>query len=167
MPELSERLRRYAVSAPVGEIERETLSLFHPAWETPYHFTTHVDPFEGEVRGQLVTFTPHLFQARLPKRDGEGRFDMAIDLAIGGPGFVEALMAARPTLTAPQTRIEAEYNVYLPGDVTPQDVSLLLELTQIAAQGETLTGRARFYGWLSGRFPREIYRLDRFRGLDR
>lgn len=160
---LSERQKRYYVSAPAGEDQRETLSLWHPAFSQAWHLTNWGTGFSALVRGEAVAFLAHPFRVRLPERDG-GRLDMAVDIAVSGPDFLREIHAAATDSTV---RIEMEFNGYLPGDPAPQIAPYAAEVVGAALSGTNATLTAGVADWMNQTYPRLRFLRDLYPGLVR
>ncbi len=162
---MSERWEKYNASAPAGELQRETISLFHPELPQDYHFTTWKGGFTGNVRSSSVTFVEHPFNAKLPEASTSGRNEIQIDLFNSGPAFVSAIKAIKADVTTP---IDMEYNVYFEADTDGVDAARrIMSGVRVGFNVQAVSIYGTWLDFLNKKFPRQIFSPTKFRGLVR
>lgn len=161
---LTERQRRYYASAPIGEVGRTGLSLFHPLFDHDWHLTNFARPFEGLVDGALVTFQPHPFEVDRPEIGADGKSDLRLNIHNSGAVFTRNLLAAAEVA---EPRIRVLVNDYLPGETASQIATIEMDFVAMTLTPENCTGSALGADFLNQEFPRGFYRLTEFPGLDR
>ena len=160
----SERINRLWNTGEPGEIARDCISLFHSAFERSWHLTNYPEPCAGLVEGELAEFAVHPFQVSWPERGTSGRLDLKIDIHNSGKIFTRELRAAARFKSEPIRVIATQY---IAGDLEPQLEPLELTLSALALLQNTASGTATSVDFLNREFPRQIYTLERFPGLDR
>lgn len=158
----SDRQRRFWSSAPTGEIEQLGLALEHPNFTNPWYLTTWPEAFQGELRGELVTYQPHPFEFERPQMGGDGKYEMRLSIYNSGKLFANEVKAAYLTGTGD---VQCSLNSYFPGDPTPQTQTLVLQLPEPDMNEQALTGRATSIDFLNLGYPRQIYNARRHPGL--
>lgn len=169
---ISDALKKIYASAPPAGVPGsryvETLQLHHPGFTTTDHYITNdVNPWTFELEtGGLVEFMPVPFALVLPRSDGEGRQDMQITIGNIGRVIMQELEQA---VLQPTEHVDCTYRVYLdvPESLPQNDPVMSLTIAQITAQTQAITCIAGRADILNRTFPLDIYRIDRFPGLDR
>jgi len=176
-------LKRSWTHAPSDLIEAEGLELYHPAFTNGasgrYGFTNHSEAFEGTVAGAgyKLLFQPYPFKCSLPSKDGSGRQDMSINLAIDtGEMRKELRRALEWRWDEAPVPIRAQLCTYLvhPGAPTgwggafvAASDPITLSLGAVELKGDTLSGVANRADIVNRAFPRMVYRATDFPGLVR
>lgn len=143
----------------------EALILSHSRFSQTYYITGGVDASQGIVDGVTRDFQPIPFDVSLPQRDAQGRGDLQVQIGAVGQELNAELEAA---IAVPTEPILARYTVYIEGDLTPQyDPMLALQMTDITLTETQVVGVAQPTDTINAPFPRIIYRIDSFPGLDR
>ena len=154
---------RYATEVDVDWWEGIALS--HPELDAQLYLANLPVPQTGFVEGALQTFQPWPFKTVMPKRDGTGRQDLQLILSNVGQAAISILDQA---LRDPSIPITCRYTIYLFGNPEPQiDPPVELNLSDIVVTQEAVSCTASRSDILNLPFPREVYRPDRFPGLDR
>lgn len=161
---LTERQRRLYNSAPVGEIGRVGLTLRHKAFSKDWHLTNFDAAFAGTVLGEPVVFKPHPFKVVLPETSTQGRAELKLDIWDSGPEFEAELMASALMADVPIRCIFAEY---LSGDPEPQGAPYVLGITDVSLKDASCGCVATWVDSLNMEFPRFVYTLEKYRGLNR
>lgn len=149
---------------------RHAFALYHPSagWRYLIDHTEHFVGIIGdpnEANPQTATFQPVPAQITFPGRDQSGRADMGITWCGIGEEALEYLNAAIVDGTKP---IQCFYTIYLLGSQIPQIFPYVeFRLTGISATEEMVTASASQNDVINSKFPRLIYRIDKFPGLRR
>jgi hypothetical protein len=111
-------------------------------------------------------YYPAYFEITLPTMDGQGQQDVQIVLQNVDRVIVDELELAN---TDPSERIVATIRLFLESDLTagPQNTPLELSFISVAASSQSVTGTAGRPDVLNRAFPAEVYRIERYPGLDR
>lgn len=119
----------------------------------------------GAIDGTVYTFSAIPFKFSLPARDAEGRQQASLQICAVGRTAIAMLNAA---LADPTERIRCRYGQWIRGDTTQQwDPLLELSLTDVQITAALVTATATSADILNRPFPRQVYRVDRYPGLDR
>jgi len=165
------RLRTAWASAPNAEQILHTLELSHPRFSKVHYLTSNNVAFKATLEsGTVVEFLPLPFAVKLPASDAQGAQLLDITIANAGADMVSEIEASS---TAPDSRIEVVYRVYLRSDTTaPQMEPLRLSLDKLTMTNEAISGTAGRSDMLNFQFPSIVYQAGGegpyfFPGLDR
>jgi hypothetical protein len=164
---ISEALKRVYASAPAGVFYIETLELSHSSFPRTFYINNGVKPWAFKLEdGTPIDFEPVPFQVVLPTVDGKGQQDLQILIDNVGRDAMDAIEAAALN---PQETIAVVARVYLnvAGSLPQNDPPLKLTLSQIEVQKDVIAGVATRSDTLNKPFPSELYRVDKFPGMDR
>jgi uncharacterized protein DUF1833 len=163
---VSPEIARIYASAPVDDDYYETLELSHPSFTTDWFLTTQVAGFTATLEtGRQVDFLPAPFAVKLPGSNGDGNQQLTISLSNVDRLIVDELERAGD---APQDPINANYRVYAASDLSaPGAVVLNLGISEVSATDTDIAATAARSEVLNRPFPRELYTVAAFPGLDR
>lgn len=169
----AELAERYSTEVDVDWSEAIIIS--HSTFSTLYlcntdeGFTALVPSVDGSS-SISASFVPVPFSITLPRRDESGRQEMAIAIS-------NILLNAQTVLTTAIEKasepIMIRYTVYIipevsSGDLLPQyDPPIELTMTDINVTIETITATATRSDILNLQFPVELYRSEKYPGLNR
>lgn len=168
---ISEELQ--ALYASGGGVYMDVLSFFHPEFSEDWHLTPapHIADtpvpffaFAATVRGALVNVVSHPLAFELPPITPGGRQDLDVTLANTGPAMVAELKAAA---AVPQTPIEVEHNVFIPGSTVAQRDRFVMKCRGVPTSGSVITLRANLANLPNMSFPRRYYTTTDHPGLRR
>lgn len=160
-----ERWMKYNASAPVGELKRETLSIFHPELSQDWHFTIWPEEFSANVRGVEVDFLCHPFTASLPESGTSGRHEIEVTLFNTGREFVREIKRIKADVTTP---IDIEYNQFFEPETDGIDKARrVMAGTSVPFDTSNVTIVGTWLNFLNRRFLKDIYSTTLFPGLDR
>jgi hypothetical protein len=116
--------------------------------------------------GSTQEYLSAYFELALPKMDGKGQQDAQLSIQNVDRVIVDELERAN---TDPAVRIGVTLRLFLEDDPTagPQNVPLHLSLAAVQADSQAVSGTAGRPDVLNRLFPLEVYRIDRWPGLDR
>jgi len=159
--------QRVLASAPDGQMPLWGITLEHSEFVETHWLINRPTPMALTLEDDTVqTYDPSYFELTLPTMDGEGQQDAKLSLQNVDRILVEELEAAN---TVPSERIVVTLRLFLEDDPTagPQNVPLKLSFSQVQATSQAVTGTAGRPDTLNRAFPGEVYRIDRWPGLDR
>ena len=171
---LSPDLVKIYASNPPGRRHIEVLRFKHPAFSKTWYLCNDMQDdgstpwnFKNEANQAFTaTFCP--FEVSLPKHDSSGaRQDMAIVLGNVDRLIMDELEAAQ---AQPNTPIECTLLIYInTAGSAPAADPIILSVADPVATLDTITLTAGRYDVLNASFPAtsEVYRIDRYPGLDR
>ena len=165
---ISEELKRIYASAPVDVYYIETLSLYHPIFENGVrHITNQNGGWVGDLAVGQAAFNYVPFVIVPPSAGDEG----ALSLKVGIDNAARSVMADLETLSeTPSQPIEVIYRIYLSNDLTgaiQNDPPLKLWVSSVLATQEAVTFSATTTNLRDLPFPRVLYSIDNFPGLER
>jgi hypothetical protein len=162
--------QRVLASAPSGQMPLWGITLTHALFSPVDHAfrlvnrpnaltLTHEDDL-------LYVYTPSWFELTLPKLDGQGQQEATLALQNVDRVIVDELELAAEN---PSQRIEVTLRLFLEDDLAagPQNVPLTLSFSRVQATSAAVTGVAGRPDILNRPFPMEVYRINRWPGLDR
>jgi hypothetical protein len=157
---------RYLVEAPPGDAWVDVLELTHAAWPTRFVLITYQYPtrvtFEN---GQKWEAQPLAFKVDLPGAGAQGRQDLSITLDNVGAEIWNALELAQ---TKPQFPINVTWRVYLRSNFgKPAAQPLRLQTINVTASPQLVQLTAQRTDIINRRFPRVVYKPERWPGLIR
>lgn len=170
---ISSDLKKIYASAPTGQRFVEVLRFIHPAFTQPWMLCNDLQDnglpwtFSDEI-GTLYETTYCPFEVSLPKHDSAGgRQDMVIAIGNVDRLIMKELEAAQAFPDTPITCTLLIYTNTL--DSAPSADPITLSIADPVATLETITLTASRFDVLNRSFPAtsEVYRIDRFPGLDR
>jgi hypothetical protein len=142
----------------------EALILSHSAAGTYYLTNDHQVQY-GNFNGEKRLFQPIPFEVVLPTLDGEGQQDLQIRICNVGEEMLKALDKVRQR---PEEPIRCQATAFIKGNLDPQyDPPWDLTLTDIELNREVFSGTATRTDVFNMRFPRQLYRPDRYPALVR
>jgi len=111
-------------------------------------------------------YLPAYFEIVLPNMDGKGQSDVQLTLQNVDRVIVDELEAAN---VMPSERIRLVIRLFLESEpeAGPQNEPLRLSFASVQASNQAVTGIASRSDVLNRAFPAEVYRIDRWPGLDR
>lgn len=162
----SDSLKRFLTQAPPGDWWVDVLELAHPAWSQSYVITnnqaTTTVTFED---GRRFDAQPVGFSVELPGAGMQGRQDMAITMDNVGAELWRALELAQ---AQPQFSIAVTWRAYLNSARTaPAANPLRLAVVSVTATLSAVQMVAQRSDAINARWPRVLYRPDRWPGLVR
>lgn len=163
---ISDALKAVYASAPTSYRYIDTLAFTHSRFSKTYYITSDNQPWSLLLEsGQLVTFQPVPFKVTLPTSDGQGQQDMDLTIANIGRDLVDPIEAA---IEKPSEPIRCTYRVYLDTPSSaPQATPMVLALTGIQINRETVSATATRADVLTKAFPANFYSVQQFPGLRR
>ena len=170
---ISDELKKIYASAPSGQRYVEVLRFAHPGFQQTWLLCNELQDdatpwnFKDE-NGQAFTATFCPFQVTLPRHDSSGaRQDMAVVLGNVDRLLMEELEAAQAQPDVPITCTLLIYTNQAGSD--PAADPIILSVADPVATLDTITLTASRFDVLNRAFPAtsEVYRIDRFPGLDR
>lgn len=161
-------LERYYAAAPAGVLMWECVSFSHPAFIKTHHLTTNPEQFTITVKdGTEITFEPGPIKTNQPNQDGEGRHDMAVGIAVT-PEVIKEVNRAAGQANDP---ISLTYRQFLQegGVITQYGNTIELELNglEVDVSNNSISGIATLPDLVRRPFPTEVYRIEKYPGLDR
>lgn len=159
-------LKAVYASAPTTSRYIDTLTFTHSLFSKTYYITSDNQPWSFLLEsGQLVTFQPVPFKVALPTSDGGGQQDLSLTIANVGRDLVDPIEAA---IEKPSEPIRCTYRVYLDtSSSTPQNTPIVLALTGVQINRETVSATATRADVLTKAFPANFYTVTQFPGLRR
>lgn len=162
----NDALKRFLTDAPPGDWWIDVLELSHPAWSQSYvlanNQATTTVTFED---GRRVDAQPVGFSVDLPDAGTQGRQDMAITMDNVGAELWFALEQAQ---AQPKFSIAVTWRVYLNSQRgAPAANPLRLAVVSVTATLAAVQMLAQRSDSINARFPRVLYRPDRWPGLAR
>ncbi len=164
---ISDALKRVYASAPADRRYIETLSFSHSRFTQSYYFVNDLRDWTFSLEtAQLQTFQRFPFRIVLPTQDRQGNQDLQIAVSNVGRELMDEIRAANEDPSEP---IACVLRIYLdlPGTTPENNPPLSLTITDVEASRETVTAVARRADILNRPFPRRVYRIDEFPGLER
>jgi hypothetical protein len=159
--------QRVLASAPDGQVPLWGLTLSHPLFTALHWIINRPDAMDLTLEDDTVqTYEPSYFEIVLPKMDGSGQQDAQVALQNVDRAIIDELELAS---LLPSERIAVTLRLFLEDDPTagPQNVPLQLSFSSVQATAQAVTGVAGRPDVLNRPFPLEVYRTDRWPGLDR
>jgi Domain of unknown function (DUF1833) len=176
-PQYAEPAQRVLASAPELQAPLWGITLTHPLFtagngvgaegETEHWLINRPAAMDLTLEDDTVQeYLPSHFEIVLPKMDGAGQQDAQVSLQNVDRIIVDELELANAD---PSERIQVTVRLFLEDDPTagPQNVPLRLSFSQVHATSQVVTGTAGRPDVLNRPFPLEVYRIDRWPGLDR
>ena len=159
--------RRVLASAPDQQSPLWGITLSHPLFSETHWLINR--PYGRVItleNDELQVYQPCYFVLVLPNMDGKGQQDAQISLQNVDRMIVDELERAN---NDPTQRIVMTIRLFLEDDLEagPQNVPLELSLTNIQANQSVVTATAGRSDVLNRPYPLEVYRIDRWPGLDR
>jgi len=106
------------------------------------------------------------FTLKLPAKDDSGRQDLRVVIGNVGRQILQPVINAAAAI--PPTPISVTYRVYIDTPSTPPaSTPMNFSIFEVPANNQTLTAVASRADVLNRGFPKDVYRLDEFPGLDR
>lgn len=161
---------RVLASAPHLQVPLWGLTLSHSLFSTGDHSHWLINRPESMALTledtTVQTYDPSYFEIMLPKMDGSGQQDAQIGLQNVDRVIMDELELAAGD---PSERIAVTLRLFLEDEPTagPQNVPLRLSFSSVQATAQMVTGVAGRPDVLNRPFPLEVYRIDRWPGLDR
>lgn len=159
--------RRVFASAPGQKMPLWGITLEHPLFlESHWLINRSVQMVLTLEDDSDQVYSPCYFVLNLPKMDGKGQQDAQLSIQNVDQMIVDELERAS---AAPSTRIKVTIRLFIEDDPTagPQNVPLELSFSSVEATSSVVTGTAGRSDVLNRPFPLEVYRIDRWPGLDR
>jgi hypothetical protein len=162
--------QRVLASAPAGQMPLWGITLTHPLFSPIDHAFRLVNrPAAMDLTHEddlVYTYSPAWFELTLPKLDGAGQQEAQLSVQNVDRMIVDELELAAAD---PSQRIEVTLRLFLEEDpeAGPQNVPLTLSFSRVQATSAAVTGVAGRPDILNRPFPMEVYRIDRWPGLDR
>lgn len=162
----SAALVKFIVQAPPGDAWLDVLELTHGAWPQPYvlvayNYSVRVT-FED---GRKFDALPLAFRVDLPDAGTQGRQDMGITFDNVGAEIWNALELAQ---TKPDVPIVVTWRVYLKSNLAaPAAQPFRLSVVNVTATQEVVTMTAQRSDLINRRWPRVVYKPERWPGLIR
>ena len=170
--------QRVLASAPRGQMPLWGITLIHSLFTdgngadvvlgpTQHWIVNRPEPWTLTLEDDTEQeFRPSYFQLTLPTMDGKGQQDVQLSLQNVDRVIADELERASAD---PSERIQVWVRLFLEDDTTagPQNVPLQLSLAQVQADSQVVSGTAGRPDTLNRPFPLEVYRIDKWPGLDR
>ena len=159
--------RRVLASAPNLQTPLWGITLEHPQFTEPHWLVNRPYVLSLTLEDASVqVYNPCYFQLVLPKMDGKGQQDAQISIQNVDRRMVQELELAN---TDPREQIRLTLRLFLEDDpeAGPQNIPLELSLSSVQANASVITGTAGRSDILNRPYPLEVYRIDRWPGLDR
>jgi len=166
-PQYSTPAQRVLASAPDGQIPLWGVTLFHSQFSQTHWLINRPFSMDLTLETAVVqTYQPSYFQLTLPKMDGKGQQDVQLAFQNVDRTIIDELELAS---TLPSERIQVTLRLFLEDqpDDGPQNVPLTLSFANVTADSKVVTGMAGRPDTLNRAYPSEVYRIDRWPGLDR
>jgi hypothetical protein len=142
----------------------DALVLYHPTAGWAYMTNAQTNQ-QGTFNGATRTFLAIPFEVVLPTLDGEGQQDLQVVVCNIGEEMQRSLDLVKKQ---PQTPITCYFTQYIQGNLAPQfDPPMELHLSDVELTREVLRGTASRTDIFNQRFPRQLYRGDKFPALVR
>jgi len=160
--------RRVLASAPGGEVPLWGLTLEHSQFSQPSFWLVN-RPYAVTAfleNGAAQTYEPAYFELQLPTMDGQGQQDAQISMQNIDRRIIDELERAA---ALPSERIQVTLRLFVETDLAsgPQNVPMRLSFSALSANNIAVAGTAGRPDTLNRAFPTEVYRVDRWPGLDR
>lgn len=162
--------RRVLASAPYGQVPLWGITLTHALFSPADHSHWLINrPSAMDMTledASVQTYEPSYFELSLPKMDGKGQQDAQLTLQNVDRVIVDELELA---IADPSERIAVTLRLFLEDAPAagPQNVPMHLSFSSVQATSQAVTGVAGRPDTLNRAFPLEVYRIDRWPGLDR
>lgn len=162
----SDYLKRFITQAPPGDVWIDCLEFTHPAWAQGVVVATYHVPIEVTFEtGRRVTTLPLAFRVDLPDAGTDGRQDMSITLDNVG---IEMWSALEQAQSQPQFPIVVTWRCYTAKTLGyPQAYPVSLTVTGISLTTVAVQLQASRTDMINRRWPRTVYRSERWPGLVR
>jgi hypothetical protein len=170
---ISPELAAVYTSAPTARYYVETLSLSHPAMPdegngTIRYITNQRDGWTGTLEdgSTVATFEYLPFSVVPPRQEGEGQVTLAVAIGNASRGLMDELEALASQPTEP---ISCVYRVYLSDDTTvvQNDPPIQLSIMSVTATQTVISFNAGLTNLRQRPFPKVLYTVEQFPGLDR
>lgn len=168
---LSAAIQEAYASAPPAVAELSTVELYHPTWGSPVRLvrdrmalTATLELTAPNNPGATVAFQPFPFDFTLPKK-GEGRQELTLKIDNASRLLMDLLEQMDITTQVP---IRVIYRPYASTDLTAPAMNPPLKLTlrNITVDPQTFTASCGYADFANRRFPRKLYRVSDFPGLE-
>ena len=164
---ISAKLKEIYTTAPIDQTYVETLTLSHSLFSKTWYICNDFTDWEFyDDFNVLRTFTPLPFIVKLPKQDTGGSNELDIALSNAGLDMMNELEAASANRKEP---ISCKYQVYLDTAQSKPQLTppIRLNISDIRADIGNITATASRFDVLNRQFPKIVYNIDDFKGLDR
>jgi hypothetical protein len=159
--------QRVLASAPDAQMPLWGLTLSHPEFTATHWIINRPFPMTLTLETAAAQlYEPAHFEMVLPTMDGKGQQDIQLTLQNVDRIIIDELELANYD---PSIRIIVTVRLFLENEPTagPQNEPLILSLSNVQASAQSVTGTAGRSDILNRVFPAEVYRIDRWPGLDR
>jgi hypothetical protein len=166
-PQFLPPAQRVLASAPHGEVPLWGVTLEHPEFSQTFWLVNRPYVVTATLEDDTEQdYQPAYFELKLPKLDGKGQQDAQLNFSNVDRTIVDQLELAN---TDPRNRIDVTLRLFVEDDLAsgPQNVPLRLSFASVQATSAAVTGIAGRADTLNRAFPSEVYRVDRWPGLDR
>jgi len=170
-PTLSAALTEAYASAPVGQVIRHTLELWHPAFTVPIRVVRDRAPIDARIEagaardpGAVVTFVAYAFDVVPPDQISSGVPQCVIEI----DNVSREILAQIDLAMAGSDKITVIYRAYLSDALlTGPENDPPLEMTLVSLSATALRIRAvvGFTNLMNLAFPKLDYTTDAFPGL--
>ena len=170
-PALSAALTEAYASAPVGQVIRHTLELWHPAFTVPIRVVRDRAPIDARIEagaardpGAVVTFVAYAFDVVPPDQTSTGTPQCVIEI----DNVSREILAQIDLAVTRAEPITVIYRHYISGSesVGPEtDPPLEMTLISVSATPFRIRAVAGFPNLLNLKFPKLEYDLETFPGL--
>lgn len=171
MTTLSAALAEAYASCPSTVAELATVEIYHPTWPTPVRLvrdrvdlTATLEPGAPNNPGAAVVFTAFPFDFTLPKR-GEGRQELRLVIENASRLLMDAIESLDLSVDQP---VRAIYRPYLSTDLSAPHMNppLKLAVRAISITLQQVTLSCGYADFANRKFPRRVYRVEEFPGLE-
>jgi len=170
-PQYNAAAQRILASAPHLASPLWGITLEHPLFAETHRIINRpvaMDLAHGATDPEPGTFTyaPAYFELTLPRIDGKGTQDATLALQNVDRVITDELERANGD---PTTRISVTLRLFIESDpdAGSANVPLQLSFANVTANAQVVSGTAGRTDVLNRSFPREVYRIDRWPGLNR
>lgn len=165
---ISQELQLLYASSPDNFVIYTAIRLEHPSFPDGgvYNLINNSpEPITLNYDGVSTVFSPSLFSVGLPARDNSGNTDLSITFPNFGAELIQALEIASQDQEYP---IRVYITAYTYGSLDPQiNPPFELEMNSVTVTNSTVTGVAVRPAFQNIGFPRKLYNILEYPGLDR
>jgi hypothetical protein len=168
---ISAALKEAYASCPSTVAELSTIEIYHPTWASPVRLvrdrvdlTATLESSAPNDPSTAVLFTAFPFEFTLPRR-GEGRQELQLTVENASRLLMDLLESLDLSVDQP---VRVIYRPYLSTDLSAPHLNppLKLVVRSITADVAKVTLACGYADFANRRFPRRIYRVEEFPGLE-